>query len=295
MPIKAKELIKESGVLEEVEDELAGIRQLSWDFTNFEDNVKFINSKMDVFFTHIQDDLMRLSKLEEGQNELEKKLEKLGEDLSDTPYYKLYEGSKLVRGILFRIIGYLSIQLDVLQTSVNNLVSLLKESKKYGLMKYKAESEIEILKTTRESLINMMDKLFKEITTTLQTIAKTLGEIKTSTIDLSPVERKLESLEIRLENLERRMEESRVEVRTTTPQVQVQTQQLVDDRMRKFNELRRLILEEGITDRAELARLLNMTPMQVSLLGYKDLVKQATQKEKEVKKEEEEVEEGEEE
>ncbi len=293
MAIKIEELIEKGKGIEDVEEELAGIKELKWDSLNFDENLKIVKNKLDTTFVHIQELLRTIEESRKKREEIEEMLAKRKEDFSSLPHYKLYEQLKVETDLLFNIVSILALQLDTVMSVNEKLKGLLFEAKKYGVLSQKVETELEILRSERDTLkifmeemrkhnFEVVDKFTSKITEIYTNLLKAIEEIRMGKVevDLTPLQKRIDELEERIRELESRSEEEK------------QTIKVVEDVKGKslYEKVKKLMFEEGITDRFEIAERLGVTPMQVSLAGYKELLNKLKEKEKQESEEESEEE-----
>lgn len=158
MAVKTEDLIKIYEDAEEFEDEIAGIKNLTWDLSTFSKNNELIKHKLEILFTHIKEEMSRIGKIIETERETIESYEKHGERIEDTPIWVIYQGSLTVRESLKKIISILSIQLDTLLTVNEKLVSILEDVRKFGYEKQKVELEIEVLRNVTEHMKSFMEQ-----------------------------------------------------------------------------------------------------------------------------------------
>lgn len=274
---------------------------MTWDIVNYEENVKFINSKLDNLFVHIKDDLKRLNDLTKEQNNFEAVVVKEAGDSSRDPWFQLYQSSKTIRAILYRIISNLAIQIDVLNNTIYNLQGLLLDAKRYGILKQKVETELQILGEIKNHLITTMDTMRKSYFESLAESDKRVNNILTllsqviieskkgEKVDISSLQSEINELKQKLEEKEKiPREEKEIPERTVTPVLEE-----TPKRVKIFNSIIKLVRDEGITDKFEIAERLGLTPGQVAAYGFKRILEKygrVSEKEKEEEtKEEEEI------
>jgi chromosome segregation ATPase len=209
MVVSLKEFIEESKVLEEVEDELAGIRGMTWHMTNYSENLETIKNITKTFYVHISELLDRINEIKYEQEKIKNELDKQGIDYSGDPWYVIYKSQETVDDLRLRIIGYLSLMLDTLNTVVNNLKMLLNEARSYGIMKQKVETELEVIKELKNNFIETLAKMREHTFENDKRIAEILNKLilrqetysSTFTEKIEKLGEKLEVLESELENL----------------------------------------------------------------------------------------------
>jgi hypothetical protein len=209
MVVSLKEFIEESKVLEEVEDELAGIRGMTWHMTNYSENLETIKNITKTFYVHISELLDRINEIKYEQEKIKNELDKQGIDYSGDPWYVIYKSQETVDDLRLRIIGYLSLMLDTLNTVVNNLKMLLNEARSYGIMKQKVETELEVIKELKNNFIETLAKMREHTFENDKRIAEILNKLilrqetysSTFTEKIEKLDEKLEVLESELENL----------------------------------------------------------------------------------------------
>ena len=301
MAVSLKEFIEESGVKEEVEDELAGISKLSWDFTNFSENIKLVRQTLHVFFVHISDELNRINELRRQIQKSRDELIKFGGPYKEDPWYELYESNEMVLQIWFKVVGYLALEVDILDKVVSHLVDLLSQAKSHGLLKAKVETELEILNTLKQNFIETMKVLSDKVNESnnrLVTVLEQLLQQQKGQVDLSPLISRINQLEAEIEALRLRMENSAgFTYPSNQPQPSYPTQSPTLQKRELSStelveEIERLVRDEGITDRVEIAKRLGVSPMRVSLAGFKEIVKKYSKKVNEPTKIEESKENG---
>lgn len=312
MPITAKELVEMQKLGEEIEEEIAGIRTMIWDLGNAEENVKIVNHRMEVLFTHIQEELSRINEIKKKMDLVEDALRKQSIDLSGTPLYELYEGSKTINDSLSRIIGILAVQLDALSHVTTKLCDIVRDVRKFGIEKMRIEGEMEALREMRETMkafmqeevkvrremweverknyfeaLSSFERKISDIFEKLHQTLASLIELKAG-INVNELTNKIRDLEEKISNIESKMYEQQVSV----PITQIRKSQLP-----LFDAMEKLVREEGITDKMQMVERLrelgyeNITPRKILAYGFKDLVKRYSQIKEEEVKEEEEIEE----
>jgi chromosome segregation ATPase len=284
MVVSVKEFIEESGVLEEVEDELSGIKNLNWDITTYADNLNIINNTIHSFFVHISEHLKRIEDLREEIKKVEEMASKEAGDSSADPWYQLYQSQKAIENFWFRIVGYLSLQLDVLDKANSKLAGLLSEARRYGILKQRVETELETLKALKESFMETLTKMREHLFEVDKRVGEVLSQIITATqqkVDLTPIMQRIEKLEEEIEEIKVGREE------------RVERVEMEEEKPKKLsgialtNAIENLVKNEGITDRVEIARRLGVSPMQVSMAGYKNILAKYSKVESEEEEEEE--------
>jgi hypothetical protein len=272
MVVSVKEFIEESGVLEEVEDELSGIKNLNWDITTYADNLNIINNTIHSFFVHISEHLKRIEELREEIKKVEETASKEAGDCSADPWYQLYQAQKQIEGFWFRIVGYLSLQLDALDKANSKLSGLLSEARKYGILKQKVETELETLKTLKESFIETLTKMREH----MFEVDKRVGEVLSQTVasaqqkvDLTPILQRIEKLEMEIEKV-KGMEEVGEEEKVEEFEVEEKPKRLKGIEL--TNAIENLIKNEGITDKVEIAKRLGVSLHQIAMAGYKHIL-----------------------
>jgi hypothetical protein len=289
MAVTLKEFVEETGVIEEVEDELTGIKNLRWDITSYDDNLKVVDNINHTFFVHISEHLKRIADLKKEIQVTEDAVKKEGgETVSADPWYQLYETQKTVEELWLRIVGYLSLQLDVLDKVKIHLAGLIKEARTYGILKQKVETELEVLRDIKQNYIETMTKMrehqFENDKRFAELLSNVLGQQK---VDLTPLLNKVEMLERRIEQMESNKKSfTETDVLREYPIEVTKTEPLRGLELTKAVE--RLIRDEGITDKLEIAKRLNVSPTAVSFAGYKHLIEKYVGKRKEEVKEYEE-------
>jgi hypothetical protein len=273
MVVSVKEFIEESGVLEEVEDELSGVKNLNWDVTNYADNLNIINSVIHSFFVHISEYLKRIEDLREEIKKVEEMASKEAGDSSADPWYQLYQAQKQIESFWFRIVGYLSLQLDVLDKTNSKLSGLLNEARRYGILKQRVETELEALKALKESFIEILTKMREHLFEVDKRVGEVLSQIVVAAqqkVDLTPIMQRIEKLEMEIEKVKKMKE---IEEKEEVEEVRVEEEK--PKRLKGIeltNAIENLIKNEGITDRVEIAKRLGVSPMQVSMAGYKHIL-----------------------
>jgi hypothetical protein len=280
MGVTLKEFVEETGIIEEVEDELSGIKNLRWDITSYDDNIKEIDNINHTFFVHISEHLKRIADLKKEIQTTEDAVRKEGgETVSADPWYQLYETHKTVEELWLRIVGYLSLQLDVLDKAKLQLAGLIKEARTYGILKQKVETELEVLKDIKQTYIETITKMreqqFENDKRFAELLSNVLGQQK---VDLTPLLNRIDMLERRIEEMESKKKSfAETDVLREYPIEVMKPEPLKGLELTKAIE--RLIRDEGITDRLEIAKKLNVSPLAVSLAGYKQLIEKYSGKE----------------
>jgi polyhydroxyalkanoate synthesis regulator phasin len=294
MAVSLKEYVEESGVIEEVEEELAGIKNLNWDVTNYDDNLKAIDHIVHTFFVHISEHLNRINELEKEIKETEELTRKeSGETTKTDPWYQLYESQKTILDGWLRVVGYLALQLDVLDKVKNSLAGLLKEARTYGVLKQKVETELEVLKEIKQSYIDSLTKSREHMFEVDKRVSELLNSlVAQQKVDLTPLTSKIEMLEKKISDLEEKAKEEKYEVSEYEEEKILPERTLPEKKVLKGLELTKaiesLVRDEGITDRLEIAKRLGVSPMAVSLAGYKNIVEKYSKTSEEEETEEEE-------
>jgi hypothetical protein len=281
MAVTLKEFVEETGVIEEVEDELSGIKDLRWDITSYDDNLKAIDNINNTFFVHISEHLKRISDLKKEIQATENAIRKEGgETISADPWYQLYETGKTVEELWLRVVGYLSLQLDVLDKVKLQLAGLIKEARSYGIMKQKVETELEVLRDIKQTYIETITKMREHQFENDKRFAELLNNVlNQQKVDLTPLLNRIDMLERRIEDMESKkksftekdfLREYPVEVMRPEPLKGLELTKAIE----------RLIRDEGITDKLEIAKRLNVSPASVSLAGYKHLIEKYAGKKK---------------
>jgi vacuolar-type H+-ATPase subunit I/STV1 len=291
MAVTLKEFVEETGVIEEVEDELSGVKDLRWDITSYDDNLKVIDNINHTFFVHISEHLKRIEDLKKEIQATEEAVKKEGgETISADPWYQLYETQKTVEELWLRIVGYLSLQLDVLDKVKLQLAGLIKEARTYGILKQKVETELEVLRDIKQTYIETITKMrehqFENDKRFAELLSNVLGQQK---VDLTPLLSRIDMLERRIEEIESKKKSFSEEVAREYPVEVMRPEPLRGLELTKAVE--RLIRDEGITDKLEIAKRLNVSPAAVSLAGYKYLIEKYVGKRKEEEEYEEDMEE----
>jgi hypothetical protein len=290
MAVTLKEFVEETGVIEEVEDELSGIKDLRWDITSYDDNLKMIDNINHTFFVHISEHLKRIDDLKKEIKVTEDAIRKEGgEAISADPWYQLYETGKTIEELWLRVVGYLSLQLDVLDKVKLQLAGLIKEARTYGILKQKVETELEVLRDIKQTYIETITKMrehqFENDKRFAELLSNVLGQQK---IDLTPVLNRIDMLERRIEEVESKKKSfAETDVSREYPIEVMKPEPLKGLELTKAVE--RLIRDEGVTDKLEIAKRLNVSPAAVSLAGYKYLIEKYIGKKKEEEKEYEEI------
>jgi hypothetical protein len=283
MVVSVKEFIEESGVLEEVEDELSGIKNLNWDITTYADNLNIINNTIHSFFVHISEHLKRIEDLREEIKKVEEMANKEAGDSSADPWYQLYQAQKQIEGFWFRIVGYLSLQLDVLDKANSKLSGLLSEARRYGILKQRVETELETLKALKESFMETLTKMREHLFEVDKRVGEVLSQIITATqqkVDLTPIMQRIEKLEEEIEEVKEVKKEEKVERVEEEKPKELRGIELT-------NAIENLIKNEGITDKVEIARRLGVSTHQVAMAGYKHILAKYSKIESEEEEEEE--------
>jgi uncharacterized coiled-coil protein SlyX len=300
MAVKVEELVERGKGVEEVEEELAGIKNLKWDFLGFERNLEIIERKLETSFVHIREALRNIETSKEERKNIEALLEKSKEDFSGIPHFHLYENAKKEIELMDNIISILALQLDVLSDVNQKLKDLLMESKRYGVLAQKTQTELDSLREivnsfktfmeeTRKHLFEVTDRFTTIQTKTYSDIYNALAEIKSQRVDLSPLLKRIEELEKRISELEggeegeiemKKMEEKKEEIKPTPTSSPIKsspapspplTAQEIKEKMRK-------LMMEGITDREELSKRIGIKPEILNALGYKRILREVTGK-----------------
>jgi predicted RNase H-like nuclease (RuvC/YqgF family) len=292
MAVSLKEFVEKSGVAEEVEDELTGIKELKWDMLSYEDNLKKIDSTMKVFHVHINELMSRIEELKEGIKDVEELAKKEAGDPSGDVWYQLYEREKDVEAIWFRIIGYLALQIDVLSMTLSNLMVILKDARESGIIKQKLEVELEILKTTVDNLMKVIDTWRQHMIENDRRVLEVVKSVTgvSSEEKIAELEEKIEELEQKIEELEEMRYEEIKDLADKSPQSppeeEVKPEQPQKEKERKEKkpeskklsgieltlEIERLVREEGITSDVEIAKRLGVSPLSVRLAGFKEIL-----------------------
>jgi polyhydroxyalkanoate synthesis regulator phasin len=294
MAVSLKEFVEKSGVAEEVEDELTGIKELKWDMLSYEDNLKKIDSAMKVFHVHINELMSRIEELKEGIKDVEELAKKEAGDPSGDVWYQLYEREKDVEALWFRIIGYLALQIDVFSMTLSNLMVLLKDARESGILKQKLEVELEILKTTVDNLMKVIDTLRQHMIENDRRVLEVVKSVTGLSTEekIAELEGKIEELEQKIEELEEMKYEEVKSLAEKFPQPplekEVKPEQKEDKKEKKSElkkpeskklsgielmlEIERLVREEGITSDIEIAKRLGVSPLSVRLAGFKEIL-----------------------
>jgi len=290
MAVSLKEFVEKSGVAEEVEDELTGIKGLKWDMLSYEENLKKIDSAMKVFHVHINELMSRIEELKDGIKDVEELAKKEAGDPSGDIWYQLYEREKDVEALWFRIIGYLALQIDVFSMTLSNLMVLLKDARESGILKQKLEVELEILKTTVDNLMKVIDTLRQHMIENDKRVLEVVKSVTgvSSEEKIAELEEKIKDLEEKIEILEEMKYE---EVKSLAdkssqppPEEEIKPEQPQKERKEKKPEskklsgieltleIERLVREEGITSDVEIAKRLGVSPLSVRLAGFKEIL-----------------------
>jgi len=290
MVVSLKEFVEKSGVAEEVEDELTGIKGLKWDMLSYEENLKKIDSAMKVFHVHINELMSRIEELKDGIKDVEELAKKEAGDPSGDIWYQLYEREKDVEALWFRIIGYLALQIDVFSMTLSNLMVLLKDARESGILKQKLEVELEILKTTVDNLMKVIDTLRQHMIENDKRVLEVVKSVTgvSSEEKIAELEEKIKDLEEKIEILEEMKYE---EVKSLAdkssqppPEEEIKPEQPQKERKEKKPEskklsgieltleIERLVREEGITSDVEIAKRLGVSPLSVRLAGFKEIL-----------------------
>ena len=290
MAIRVEELVERGKEIEEVEEELAGIKNLKWDFLSFERNLEIIERKLETSFVHIREAFRNIETSKEERKNIEALLEKSKEDFSGIPHFHLYENAKKEIELMDNIISILALQLDVLSDVNQKLKDLLMESKRYGVLAQKTQTELDSLREivnsfktfmeeTRKHLFEVTDRFTAIQTKTYSDIYNALAEIKSQRVDLSPILKRIEELEKRISELEggegeiemEKMEEKKEETKPTPTSSTSLTAEEIREKMRK-------LIMEGITDIEELSKKIGVKPVVLNALGYKKILREVTGK-----------------
>jgi len=289
MAVTLKEFVEETGVIEEVEDELSGIKDLRWDITSYDDNLKVVDNINHTFFVHISEHLKRIADLKKEIQVTEDAVKREGgETVSADPWYQLYETHKTIEELWLRIVGYLSLQLDVLDKVKLQLAGLIKEARTYGILKQKVETELEVLKDIKQTYIETITKVREHQFENDKRFAELLGSVlNQQKVDLTPLLNRIDILERRIEEIESKKKSiAETEIVRDYPVEVIRPEPLRGLELTKAIE--KLIRDEGITDKLEIAKRLNVSPTAVSFAGYKQLIEKYAGKKKEGEKEYEE-------
>jgi hypothetical protein len=281
MAVTLKEFVEETGVIEEVEDELSGIKNLRWDITSYDDNLKVVDNINHTFFVHISEHLKRIADLKKEIQVTEDAVKKEGgETVSADPWYQLYETQKTVEELWLRIVGYLSLQLDVLDKIKIQLAGLIKEARTYGILKQKVETELEVLRDIKQTYIETITKMREHQFENDKRFAELLSSVLSQQkVDLTPLLNRIDMLERRIEEMESKKKSfAETEVVKEYPIEVMRPEPLKGLELTKAVE--RLIRDEGVTDKLEIAKRLNVSPAAVSLAGYKYLIEKYAGKKK---------------
>jgi len=292
MAVSLKEFVEKSGVAEEVEDELTGIKELKWDMLSYEDNLKKIDSTMKVFHVHINELMSRIEELKNGIKDVEELAKKEAGDPSGDVWYQLYEREKDVEALWFRIIGYLALQIDVLSMTLSNLMVILKDARESGIVKQKLEVELEILKTTVDNLMKVIDTLRQHMIENDKRVLEVVKSVTGVSAEekVAELEEKIKDLEEKIEMLEEMKYEEIKSLADKSsqppPEEEVKPEQKDDKKEKKEKkteskklsgieltlEIERLVREEGITSDVEIAKRLGVSPLSVRLAGFKEIL-----------------------
>lgn len=290
MAIKMKEIVEDSEEIQDFAKEIAGLKDMSWDITTFEHNIDKIERKAENNMVHIKEQMSNLEAIIKSEEEFIEEIKKESKDYHKNIFYKLYAGAKTSRDILNTVISYLALQLDVYSEAIQKMNYLLKEGKKHGMEKQKIDTELEILKSVKESMIAMAEqnrktnfersnaseeKLFKvmdRLTTGIEILVKYVKEEDKKKPDQNFL---IQNMTRRMEELERKSKE-KPEPREPREHRRPTPKKELPKKVREFKKLKSLIENDGVTDITELADRMDKTPMQIRMMGYKKLVEKAS-------------------
>lgn len=292
MVIKLEQIIVDKELQDDIEKEVFGIHKMVWDYLTFDENLKEVNHKGEIMLNSVLEQLKRLEENSRFINDFEAKLKKEDTNYQRNHWYRIYENCREQVNSLMLVIQYIQGIHNMKDISLEKMRELMVELRRYGILKQKVDTELEILKTLKESMTTTQEQLKKTLIEMQlqsdQRIYNMLANVIQTFIDLKSKDTAKVTEELRMLREEIKKQEREP---IMIPQPQPIMQDIYVDKRTQintqlFNELERLIRDEGITDKIELAKRLKVTPKKLESLGYKELVEkysEITSNEKEIK------------
>lgn len=301
-----KDIISSSGLEEELQDQLLGLKALSWDISKVEVTAKQVDNIVNGLSIHVSEHFSQLDRLKESEKEILEILEKETRDFKNNPLYQLYDAANTSTELLKRIIGYLALEVEVLSNTNNKFLDLLIDAKMYGIQKQKIETELTVLNSVKSTFGDLLEKIsksyderlkyqtqmfsesqersmngFNNILKETTKVVETLKDSRDSSKALGDVQNLAEVVKKLSEEIEKmkskKKEEVETEVKTVQPQQYYIEPETSTSRSKKQFEQLVNLMRGGITDRGELLTRLHISPGQLNTM-YK-LAKEIIEKE----------------